>query len=196
MIKAQRGEMKEGEMEMRPGSPTEYVILGALMSGDKHGYELMQFLSSALDSTWRIGTSQLYLLLKRLKAQGFLSSRLESQEIRPSKRVFRITEKGKLAFLNWFKEPTRHVRDLRMEFLCKLFFLDHLGLEGGEGLVNRQVAVLERLLGKIKENPLKDEGRFMRLVYGFKVRNVEAMLLWLSQDVMPLMVERPENRKA
>jgi len=42
---------------------TEYALLGALMAGPKHGYEIMQFLSTALGSTWHIGTSQLYALL-------------------------------------------------------------------------------------------------------------------------------------
>ena len=51
-------------------SATEYVILGALMSGARHGYEIMQFLGSALDATWRLSTSQLYVLLKRLEEEG------------------------------------------------------------------------------------------------------------------------------
>jgi DNA-binding PadR family transcriptional regulator len=172
---------------MRHGSATEYVILGALMPGEKHGYELMQFLASALEATWQVSTSQLYVLLKRLDRQGWLGSRAEPQVVRPSKRVFYITPEGRSKFVEWVKQPVHHVRDLRMEFLCKLFFLDHLALEGGKELVDGQVAVLQELLKKIQEEPRRDESSFMEVVYGFKARSVECMLHWLKQEVVPFV---------
>jgi DNA-binding PadR family transcriptional regulator len=172
---------------MRHRSATEYVILGALMSGQKHGYELMQFLASALEATWQVSTSQLYVLLKRLERQGWLGSRAEPQLDRPSKRVFYITPEGRSKFLEWVKQPVHHVRDLRMEFLCKLFFLDHLALQGGNRLVDAQVGVLQELLKKIQEDPRKDESGFMKVLYGFKARSVECMLRWLKQEVVPFV---------
>ena len=73
---------------MKTKPSTEYVLLGALFLGPKHGYEIMQFLDSTLQSTWQVSTSQLYALLKRLEHDGLLESNLERQETRPSKRVF------------------------------------------------------------------------------------------------------------
>jgi len=76
---------------MKTEPSTEYVLLGTLFFGQKHGYEIMQFLESALESTWRVSTSQLYVLLKRLEGKGLLQSSVETQETRPSKRVFCLT---------------------------------------------------------------------------------------------------------
>jgi DNA-binding PadR family transcriptional regulator len=175
---------------MTPKSPTEYVVLGSLMSGTRHGYEIMQFLGFALEATWRLSTSQLYVLLKRLEEDGFLESFPESQGTRPPKRVFNLTGEGRKAFLEWLSTPVEHVRDFRMEFLCKMFFFDSLSLAGAHDLVDAQIQVLEKLLDRIQMRPDKDESEFMKLVYGFKARNVESLLSWLVQEARPFVEKK------
>lgn len=168
-------------------SPTEYVVLGALMPGARHGYEIMQFLGSALETTWRLSTSQLYVLLKRLEQEGLLASHPESQESRPSKRVFSLTVAGRKAFLEWLDAPVEHVRDFRMEFLCKMFFFDHLSLAGAKDLVEKQIQVLEKLLDRIYGRTQKAENRFMELVYGFKANNVACLVSWVKHEALPFV---------
>jgi PadR family transcriptional regulator, regulatory protein AphA len=166
-------------------SATEYVVLGALMSGARHGYEIMQFLGSALEATWRVSTSQLYVLLKRLEEEGCLESFSESEGARPPKRVFNLTAQGRKAFLEWLSEPVEHVRNFRMEFLCKMYFFDYLSLPGAPNLVEAQIRVLENLLERLQSRSDHDEGGFMKLVHSFKARNVECLLSWLLQDARP-----------
>jgi PadR family transcriptional regulator AphA len=180
---------------MTQKSPTEYVILGALMSGSRHGYEIMQFLGSALEATWRVSTSQLYVLLKRLKQEGLLESQPESQESRPSKRVFNLTRAGRKAFLDWLDAPVEHVRDFRMEFLCKMFFFDYLSFPGAKDLVEKQIRVLEELSDQIQRSPTKDEDGFTKLVYGFKARTVEGLLSWLVQEARPFVEEERVGKR-
>jgi len=179
---------------MAPKSPTEYVVLGALMSGARHGYEILQFLGSALEATWRLSTSQLYMLLKRLEQEGCLESHSESQGTRPPKRVFHLTGKGRKAFLEWLSTPVEHVRDFRMEFLCKMFFFDSLSLAGAHELVEAQIRVLEKMLDKIQRRADKDESGFMKLVYGFKARNAESLLSWLRQEARPFVKQEKAGK--
>jgi PadR family transcriptional regulator AphA len=179
---------------MKHKSLTEYVILGAFVSGAAHGYEIMQFLGSALEATCRLSTSQLYVLLKRLEQEGLLESSLETQESRPSKRVFNLTGKGRKAFLEWLHTPVEHVRDFRMEFLCKIYFFDSLSLTGGHEFVEAQIRALKKLLNNIQRRLGNDESRFMKLVYGFKARNVECLISWLAQEARPF-VEGESARK-
>jgi len=155
----------------------------------------MQFLGSALEATWRLSTSQLYVLLKRLEQEGFLESHPEKQQSRPSKRVFTLTVAGRRAFLDWLGTPVEHVRDFRMEFLCKMFFFDYLSLSGAKDLVETQIQVLEKLSDKIQRIPNKDENRFMKLVYGFKTRTVESLLSWLVQEARPFVEEESVGKK-
>ena len=95
---------------MKNTPASEYALLGALMTGPRHGYEILTFLRDGLDATWRIPTSQLYAQLKRLEGHGYVNSSVEAQESRPSKRVFEITDEGHNVFLAWVHAPARHVR--------------------------------------------------------------------------------------
>ena len=111
---------------MKTKPSTDYILLGSLMDGPKHGYEIRQFMNETLDSTWFVGTSQLYLLLKKLEHAGLLRSSLKHQTTRPSKRIYCLTTEGQAAFTSWLYEPIEHVRDFRFEFLAKLFFFNRL----------------------------------------------------------------------
>jgi PadR family transcriptional regulator AphA len=167
---------------MRDTPSIEYVLLGSLMPGPRHGYEIMQFLDSSLDSTWRVGTSQLYALLKRLEQEGRLRSSMETQETRPSKRVFSLTEAGRKGFLDWVTTPTTRIRHFRLEFMSKLFFFYLLHLNGGLELVESQIRVMKRQRDEIEERERREKEPFLKLVYGFKRGTVEGYLRWLSEQ--------------
>ncbi len=172
---------------MKTKPSTEYALLGALMSGPKHGYEIMQFLSTAFGSTWHVGTSQLYTLLKRLEGDNLLVSSVETQDTRPSKRIFSLNAEGKKLFLDWLHSPTEHVRDLRIEFLAKLFFFHRLSLRGGRELISTQIQGLEQIRERIKQRQKKEKDPFNRLVFGFKIATVEAWLEWLVKQAKPFI---------
>ncbi|MBU2498807.1 MAG: PadR family transcriptional regulator [Proteobacteria bacterium] len=166
---------------MKTKPSTEYVLLGILMSGPKHGYEIMQFLETALESTWRVSTSQLYALLKRLESQGLLDASVEPQKTRPSRRVFTLTDAGEKSFLEWLRSPTEHVRDFRIEFIGKLFFFHRLSLGGGLALIDAQIQTLKRFQEKMRDRAKKGEDPFNKLVYGLKMETVACYIKWLSR---------------
>jgi PadR family transcriptional regulator AphA len=166
---------------------TENVLLGALFQGPKHGYEIMHFLDSALQSTWQVSSSQLYVLLKRLESQGLLKCSLEVQKTRPAKRVFYLTAVGKEGFLEWLRSPVEHVRDLRIEFIAKLFFFHRLSVKGGEDLIKIQIESLEGLKKKFKKERDKEKDPFKKIVFGIKVMTIEAWLQWLRKQAIPFM---------
>ena len=166
---------------------TNYALLGSMMSGPRHGYEILRFLNTALGSTWRVGTSQLYALLNRMERDGLLMSTIEPQATRPSRRVFSLTQSGRQRFLAWLRSPSRHVRDLRTEFLTKLFFLDRLGLAGGEELVRAQITILEDMRSRIRRNLGTRGTTFKELMYGFKLTTLEAWLGWLRTGADPFV---------
>ena len=180
-------------MKTRPS--TEFVLLGTLMSGSKHGYEIMQFLESALEPTWYVSTSQLYTLLKRLEQNGLLYSSMETQSTRPSKRVFFLTNEGKKAFIDWVHRPTEHVRDFRNEFISKLFFFHNLSLEGGADLIDAQVEILEQLKNRLQERGKTEQDPFNRLVYGYKLDTVKNLIRWLSLQAVSFMDQEGNGRQ-
>ena len=172
---------------MKTKPSTEYALLGALMTGPKHGYEIMQFIETAMGSTWYVGTSQLYVLLKKLEQDGLLHSSMETQDTRPPKRVFSLRQAGKKSFLDWLHSPTEHVRDLRIEFLAKLFFFSRLSLRGGSELIRAQTQILEEIRERIEQREEKEKDPFNRLVFGSKIATVEAWLEWLIKQAKPFI---------
>lgn len=172
---------------MKTKPATKYALLGSMLSRPRHGYEIMQFLDSFLGSTWHVGTSQLYTLLKNLEKRGLLSSSVKNQESRPSKRVFSLTPSGREVFLGWLHSPAQHVRDLRIEFLAKLFFFTHFDIKGASELIDSQIRILEEIRARIEKREKEETDPFGRLVIGFKVTTIDTWIDWLMVEARPFM---------
>jgi PadR family transcriptional regulator AphA len=159
--------------------PQENVILGILMKKERHGYEIHTLLSSGLGRAWYAGISQVYALLKRLEATEKVVSAVEQQDNRPAKHVYSITQKGREAFLQWVHTPLERMRDLRLEFPAKLFFIKELNLSGSDELIKKQMDVFQKQLRGIKQQDENCHEEFERLVLRFRIGQIEAVLSWL-----------------
>ena len=164
---------------------TEFVLIGALMSGPMHGYEILRFLDADLGPAWRVSTSQLYALLKRLESSGVVSATLEAQDTRPSKRVFSLNKIGKEAFMDWLRKPSPYVRDLRTEFLAKIFFFRKLSLEGCPALVRDQIQVLEGVRERLVILRKEERDPYKGMVFGFRIATLSGWLVWLKEEAVP-----------
>ena len=174
---------------MRKTPAAEFVLLGAIMSGPRHGYEILRFLEKGLGPTWHVGTSQLYALLKKLEGRGLVNSHVAAQATRPSRRVFSLTSEGKAFFMEWLHTPTAHVRDLRVEFLAKIFFFKTLSIQGGERLVQEQVRLLDGIRSGITDRFKNEEDAYARLVFGFKLATLDAWKEWLHTEARTFLKE-------
>ncbi|MBN1253741.1 MAG: PadR family transcriptional regulator [Deltaproteobacteria bacterium] len=160
--------------------PQEYVILGILMKQERHGYEIHTLLSSGLGHAWYAGISQVYALLKRLEAAEKVVSVVEQQDNRPAKHVYSITQKGREAFLQWVHTPLERMRDLRLEFLAKLFFIKELDLTGSDELIRKQKDIFQAQLRDIKQQDESCHEAFEHLVLHFRIGQIKAVLAWLQ----------------
>ncbi len=174
---------------MKPRVKSENLVLGALMTGSMHGYEIMKFLKENLSFAWDLGTSQLYLLLGRLEKDSFIYGTKVNQETRPSKRVFSITEKGRNHFLKWLQSPSLHVRDIRLEFVTKLFFIKSLFPESGKLLLDNQQRTLLELKNEIMKIIQNENDPFRRLVYRYRYFLIKGTIRWLEKDVSGFIVD-------
>jgi PadR family transcriptional regulator AphA len=159
----------------------ENALLGILMTGPKHGYELHGYMSARMNEFWQLSMSQIYALLKRLEQEGCIISRKERQENRPAKKIFSLTQTGKRRFLSWVQSPVHHVRDFRIEFMAKLFFISELQLDLGDSLIDRQIDLLEEKLGGIEGSKEEITDPFERLLFSFKTAQSSAVLKWLHE---------------
>ena len=69
----------------------DLCVLSQLTEGDKYGYELTDMISKELDIT--AGT--LYLVLKRLKDNGYVETYLVESQSGPARKYYKLTAEGK-----------------------------------------------------------------------------------------------------
>ncbi|MEA1871279.1 MAG: PadR family transcriptional regulator [Candidatus Bipolaricaulota bacterium] len=163
--------------------PVQYAVLGSLMEGELHGYELRRRLASTLGPIWHIATSQLYSVLHRLEEADLLSVRLEQPENRPPRKVYAVTTQGEEAFWGWVTAPVRHLRDARVELLAKLYFLRRLAPNRIAALIEVEVATLKRLHDRLSRRGslITEDEALGRLALRFRLGQVESAIRWLSE---------------
>jgi len=156
------------------------ALLGYLMTGPRHGYELHRDHNDQLGQVWHIGRSKLYAQLKQLAGLGWVTVQIQNQPDRPPRKVYGLTPAGREAFLTWLHEPTSHLRHVRLEFLARVYFFQRLALPGLEHLVAGQKALLQERVDALDQAAARTEDRFERLVLEFRRGQMEAVIRWLD----------------
>jgi len=164
----------------------EYGLLGFLHAGPLHGYEIHRRLAdrAGLGRVWRLKQSHLYALLARLEAEGLIGSRREPQATRPTRRVFALTDAGRQALADWAQSPVARGREVRLDFMAKLYCARPFGPAVVAQLIARQRAALAGWLAEVRgQTPAAApaEALFARLVDDFRAGQIEAMLAWLDK---------------
>lgn len=163
----------------------EFALLGILRRQPMHGYDIHQRLLAGTEEglVWRIKQGLLYSMLARLESEGLLSSEVETQGVRPPRKLFSLTERGETLLQAWLQTPVRNGRDFRLEFLTKLYFAQQTGAEAALTLVQRQVAASEAQLNQFVQEAAAaaQTDSFIHLVNDFRIGQLEASLAWLRR---------------
>jgi len=168
-------------MTVRDRLPMEDALLGLLMEEPMHGYDLHRRAEQELGRVWRMGRSNVYAALKRLERDSAIEPELAPQESRPSRKVYHLTARGRQRCLDWLRRPTPNVHRLRVEFLAKLYLLRALELEGAAALIEAQAEICHRRRERFRQRAAAcASGDFDRLVFDFRLRQVDAILEWLA----------------
>jgi PadR family transcriptional regulator, regulatory protein AphA len=127
-----------------------------------------------------LGLSQVYALLSRLERDGLITHQRHTQEKRPDRKIFTLTSQGKKTFKDWVSRPVPHVRDLRLEFLCKLHFARELGRGREFRLITAQLAILEDTSQKVRSKREAIETFLEQQALQFRLSQTEAAMTWLK----------------
>lgn len=162
----------------------EHALLGFIQEQPLHGYEIHQRLQAArqLGLVWHLKQAHLYALLSKLEADGLIAAELIAQEARPPRRLLHLTGTGRAAFESWVAAPVRHGRDLRIEFLAKLFWAQQRGATLTEQLIAAQRDECRLWLDNLRAEmaQIEDATPYALLVLEFRRGQIEAMLEWLD----------------
>ncbi len=166
----------------KDASPSpQAVLLGFLMLGPKHPYELHQEFQRELGRVWHIGQSHLYAYLKELAESELATVKTEPQPNRPARNIYQITPAGQETFFNWLRQPAQHGRHIRLEFLARLYFFRRLSLPGLEQLVADQKALFQSRIESLGQAIVETDDEYWRLVLEFRKSEMETIIRWLDR---------------
>jgi DNA-binding PadR family transcriptional regulator len=163
----------------------DYALLGLLMLGPRHGYELAPYFASdgTLGLVCTLGVSRLYALLHALEELGLVHAESSVVSGGPPRKVFSLTEAGEAAFQQWLDHPIRQLRLIRQDFLLKLFFSRQLPGNDPSKLIERQVAVSRAVVEELAARAAAEEpGSFGALVYESRLAMARATIAWLEAE--------------
>jgi DNA-binding PadR family transcriptional regulator len=150
-----------------------------LSLGPTHGYDLCRELRSRLGEVWRLRTSHIYALLAGLEKDGLVRHERVDQEARPAKKIFSITDEGRLVFLGWLRSPVMNVRDIRLEFLAKLHFARFDSPTAVADLIANQLSVCRNGQKRLQKNRALCKTDTECAALDFRLAMLKATVAWL-----------------
>ena len=173
-------------------SPDE-VVLGLLAEQPRHGYQLLtHFRESSLGPIWKLSTSHLYTILKRLERRGEIDGREAGGEHAPIRTEYWLTPSGNRHLRRWLNEPnpspsTRHIRTA---FLSRLYIARLIG-EPVEPIIEtqkRSCSDYQQTLFTMQQQTNTD---IERLSLDLRVSELGAIIEWFDRCEMTLTTANP-----
>ena len=161
--------------------PGEYAVLGLLLEGPKHGYEMARYFDrDDLAEVCPIEQSMLYTYLRNVEERGLVQWSEARVGNRPPRKLFELSAHGRDLIETWLDEPVHRLREVRLEFLLKVYFLHQLDTRRELALLDGQIVSCERYFQRLRERESASQG-FARLVAASKRSGAEATLRWLRE---------------
>ena len=159
----------------------ENTLLGLLKQKPRHGYDLAREFDddTPLGEVLHLEPSMLYAYLKKLESAELIVAEVEANDPRPPRKVFALTDEGERVLDEWLDEPVARTRDLRLEFLLKLYIARLLDVDVAGRLVVRQRELCEGLVSNLRTQAAEESDDFRRLVLEMRLAQNEALLGWL-----------------
>jgi DNA-binding PadR family transcriptional regulator len=158
----------------------KFLILGLLAERPMSGYDIKKEVKRALNHITSASYGTLYPTLHKLLADGCVDVEEIPQRSRPSKKVYRITERGQLDLTAWLKQPAE-ADQVRREFLLKLYLAGSLSQQDVGGILARRRAEMETALQMLKASRNSSQSAHQRWVADYALCLCEAEAAWLAQ---------------
>lgn len=178
-----------------PGMAAEHAILGLLAlskSGTGHGYDLARQFSpeAPLGNVVRLEPGMVYHHLKKLERLGWVSAVPDSAPGRPARRLFALSSSGRAELGRWLSEPVARTREIRLDFLVKLYLALLLDPGLAVRLVDEQrdlcARLVESLANRLRGEQVEEDqdpvtARFGDMVLDMRLAQTRAALAWLDR---------------
>ncbi|WP_396668174.1 PadR family transcriptional regulator [Microbacterium sp. R86528] len=187
----------------------ENVLLGLLGTKPFTGYELMKWLDTEGQFV-RSNThhSQIYRELGKMVRHGLIEFEVDPRPGRPDAKVYRITEIGREALLEWARSPylpTSRFQD--PDFVARFMFTVALDLDAAIAQIdaeliyrrNQVVVGRDRPRGLVGIAPIPEFDAAVSMwagdrMHGYGADSVDRWMDWLEQMRVDLIARRDSTR--
>ena len=114
----------------------EFAILGLLSWRSFSGYDLKKIISESDLFYWSGNNNQIYRALVQLHTDDLVSQEVIYQESLPAKKVYSITEKGRVRLREWIM-ASPELPEIHNPFLIQLAWADPLSGQEIGGILDR-----------------------------------------------------------
>lgn len=168
-------------MQTRPLLSGEYAALGLLLGRPMHGYEMARYFDrDDLSEVCPIEQSMLYTYIRNIEERGLVGWTEVRVGLRPPRKLYELSPAGYDLIQAWLDEPVQRLREVRLDFLLKLYFLHSLDRAREKALLARQIGICEEYEARLRGRELASTG-FARLVAASKRSGAESTLNWLRE---------------
>ena len=98
----------------------KHAILVLLETEPSSGYDLLKQFKQSLGYFWNASHQQVYQQLKQMTLDDWIEFSVESQPDKPDRKVYRMTDRGRQALLDWLAQPVKPNR-INDALLVKLY---------------------------------------------------------------------------
>lgn len=171
----------------------DHAILGFLNYHPYTGYDLKKIFDCSVRHFWPADQSQIYRTLARLTKKGFAEMEKVSQEDRPDRKVYHITNAGRNELQRWLSGPPP-MDEPRSAPLVQVFFAGELSdeeilakFEGFAAIMRAVLSQYDQVPARI--SPYQEEIQsprqhfFWMLTLDNGIRNMRANLEWAESVI-------------
>lgn len=150
----------------------EYAILGFLQYDPRSGYDLKRIFDTSVQHFWSADQAQIYRTLARLAEKGWAEQEIVPQEDRPDRKLYHITEAGRVALREWLVTPLP-LEASRSPHLIQVFFAGQLSDDEALAIFERGAAAIRAMLATYDQVPAQAQ------IYIDQVQSPRESFFWL-----------------
>ena len=176
-----------------------HAILGIVEYQPAHGYVIRRVLQEGISTFWPVNLAGIYPSLRRLEEEGLVAHRMEaSEEGRPDRKVYEITDAGREEMARWRRLPPEGSVTSKVPLFLKLLFAREENLPDTMDWIAKEVETLRSQASQLRSdlnNPEIFETFFVRFMRETGLAQTE-LQIELLQDLRSKVARHIEKAPA
>ena len=164
---------------------TRLVILGILKNKSLHGYEIKHIIEEHMGDWTNIAFGSIYFALNMLNKEGYVEQdTVKKVGNRPSRSIYKITEKGKAEFLNLLRKTWESMERTYFPLDIAIAFSYNLPEKEIKEYIKKRIDYLEVTINLVKDEKKEHIGqnnvpKAAEYVFSHSEYHLEAEYNWL-----------------